>query len=93
MLGTVVNGILGGVKAFLSKVFDMLISLAEMIGEKFARIVELVLGWFDDIPEMFGGFLDFLSAIFPYIPADLMLLLTFGLAAVIFIAIIKALRR
>lgn len=93
LLGTVVNGILGGVKAFLSKVFDMLISLAEMIGEKFARIVELVLGWFDDIPEMFGGFLDFLSAIFPYIPADLMLLLTFGLAAVIFIAIIKALRR
>jgi len=42
---------------------------------------------------LFGGFLDFLGALFPYLPEEIMLLLTFGIAAVVFIGILKAVRR
>ena len=93
LLGTLVNGLLGGITSFVSAIFDGLIALANVISEKFGQVVEAVLGWFAEIPALFSGFTEFLSAVFVYIPADLMLLLSFGLAAVVFIAIIKALRR
>ena len=93
LLGTLVNGLLGGVTAFLSGILDGLIALANVISEKFSQVVELVLGWFDDIPSLFAGFLALLSAIFPFIPAEVTLLLTFGIAAIVFVGIIKAIRR
>ena len=64
-----------------------------MIGEKLAAVVDLVLSMFTEIPLLFTGFLGFLSAVFPFLPDDVMLLLTFGIAVVVFIGIIKALRR
>ena len=93
MLGTLVSGLLGGVTAFVSAVFDGLISLANVISDKFGQVVSAVLSWFAQIPELFAGFSAFLVAVFPFLPSDVMLLLTFGLAAVVFIAIIKAIRR
>lgn len=93
LLGTLVNGLLGGIAAFLTKILDGLTSLATVIGEKLLLLEETILGWFDTIPAIFSGFLAFLTAAFPFIPADIMLLLTFGLAAVVFIGIIKAIRR
>lgn len=93
LLGTVFGGLIGMLEALLGKLLDGLISLATVIGEKLSQVVEMVLGWFDEIPKMFGGFLDFLGAIFPFLPSEVMVLLTFGLAAVIFIGIIKAIRR
>ena len=93
LLGSVVAGILSLIEAVFGKLLDSMISLAEMIAGKLKQVVELVLSFFDEIPAMFGGFLGFLSAVFPFIPDDIMLLLTFGIAAVVFIGIIKALRR
>lgn len=93
LLSSVVAGILSLIEAVFGKLLDSMISLAEMIAGKLKQVVELVLSFFDEIPAMFGGFLGFLSAVFPFIPDDIMLLLTFGIAAVVFIGIIKALRR
>lgn len=93
LLGSVVAGILSLIEAVFGKLLDSMISLAEMIAGKLKQVVELVLSFFDEIPTLFGGFLGFLSAVFPFIPDDIMLLLTFGIAAVVFISIIKALRR
>lgn len=93
LLGSVVAGILSLIEAVFGKLLDSMISLAEMIAGKLKQVVELVLSFFDEIPTLFGGFLGFLSAVFPFIPDDIMLLLTFGIAAVVFIGIIKALRR
>ena len=93
LMGSVVAGILSLIEAVFGKLLDSMISLAEMIAGKLKQVVELVLSFFDEIPTLFGGFLGFLSAVFPFIPDDIMLLLTFGLAAVVFIGIIKALRR
>ena len=93
LIGSLLSGLLGMIQAVLGKILDALTSLAELIGEKLQGIVELVLSFFDAIPEMFSGFLGFLGAVFGFLPADILLLLTFGVAAVVFIGIIKALRR
>lgn len=92
-LGTIFGGLLAGAGALIGKILDALISLAQTIGEKLLALLEIVLTWFETIPQMFAGFLAFLSAIFQFLPSEVMLLLTFGLAAVVFIGIIKAIRR
>lgn len=77
----------------LGHIIDALTSLADMITNGLATVVDMVLGWFDSIPGLFSGFLGFLSAIFPFLPPEIMLLLTFGIAAIVFVGIIKAVRR
>lgn len=49
--------------------------------------------FFRKIPGLFGGFLDFLSAMFPLLRDEIWPLLTFGIAAVVFVGIIKAVRQ
>lgn len=93
LLGTLVSGLLDGLTAFFSAILDSLIALAALIGDKLVQVEMLILGWFESIPRLFTGFLGFLNAIFPFIPEEAMLLLTFGIATVTFVAIIKALRR
>ena len=68
-------------------------SLIKYLSDNLSGAVELILSFFRRIPELFGGFLNFLSAMFPYLPDDIIFLLTFGIAAVVFIGIIKAIRR
>lgn len=82
LIGAVVGGLLDG-----------LVSLANMLLGKLADVVAAIMSFFAEIPQLFTGFLGFLSAVFPFIPPEIMLLLTFGIAAVVFIGIIKALRR
>lgn len=91
--GSLGEGVLGLVEAVVSKLLDGLISLADMLMGKLKTVVETVLSIFDEIPKLFGGFLDFLAAVFPFLPPELMTILTFGIIAVVFIAIIKAVRR
>ena len=68
-------------------------NLIKYLSDNLSGAVELILSFFRRIPELFSGFLDFLSAMFPYLPDDIIFLLTFGIAAVVFIGIIKAIRR
>jgi len=81
------------IEGVLGKLLDALITLAEMLVEKLKTVVDAVLKIFDEIPKLFGGFLDFLAALFPFLPPELMTILTFGVIAVVFIGIIKAVRR
>ena len=93
LLGAVGDGVIGLLKAALEKIFDGLIALVEMIMDKLAQVVGAVLEIFEEVPKLFSGFLGFLSAVFPFFPPEIMLLLTFGIAAVVFVGIIKAIRR
>lgn len=68
-------------------------SLNLYLSEHFIGAVDLILSAFRKIPEMFTGFTAFLSAMFPFLPDEVMMLLIFGIAAVVFIGIIKAIRR
>ena len=60
--------------------------------EKLSAVIETVLNVLDEVPKLFGGFLDFLGILFPFLPSEITLLLTFGVVAVVFAAIIKAIR-
>ena len=93
LIGAIGSGALGLIDAALGKVLDALIALVEMLAEKLSTVVETILSLFDELPKIFGGFLDFLAAVFPFLPPELMLLLTFGVVAIVVIGIIKALRR
>ena len=93
LFGTLGSGLLELLGAVVGKLLDGLISLAELIAEKLVDVVNLVLGFFDEIPKLFTGFLAFLTAVFPFLPPEIMTLLTFGIAAIVFIGIVKAVRR
>jgi len=93
LIGAIGNGVISVIEGVLGKLLDALIALAEMLVEKLKTVVDAVLKIFDEIPKLFGGFLDFLAALFPFLPPELMTILTFGVIAVVFIGIIKAVRR
>lgn len=92
LLGTIALAPLKVIESLLGVILDGLISLAQLITDSLATLLELVAGWFDVIPGLFGGFVAFLSAVFVFLPEDMVVLLTFGLAAVVFIGIIRAIR-
>lgn len=91
--GTIGGGFIDIINAIAGKLLDALISLAEMMMEKFKTIVETILSIFDEVPALFGGFLNFLAAIFPFLPSEITTILTFGVIAITFIGILKAVRR
>lgn len=93
LIGTILGTIIDIISAVIGKILDALLALVEMIGDKLVAVVDLVLSFFDEIPRLFSGFLAFLTAVFPFLPEEVMLLLTFGIAVIVFIGIIKALRR
>lgn len=93
LIGSGFGGIIEIVEAILGKILDALTSLVNMITDKFKGIVESILSIFDELPALFGGFLDFLAAIFPFLPPEITSILTFGVIAITFIGILKAVRR
>lgn len=93
LFGAIGDGIIGLIEAAVGKILDALISLVEQINEKLKTVVEAILSIFDELPAIFNGFLAFLTALFPFLPPELMTILTFGVLAIVFIGIIKAVRR
>ena len=93
LIGAIGSGVIGLIEAALGKVLDALIVLVEGMMERLKTVVDAVLSIFDELPKLFGGFLDFPVALFPFLPPELMTILTFGILAVVFIGIIKAVRR
>lgn len=91
--GTIGGGFLEIIGAVAGKLLDALTKLAEMLLGKIKTVVETVLTIFDEVPALFGGFLDFLAAIFPFLPPEITSILTFGVIAITFIGILKAVRR
>lgn len=93
LIGTVLGGIIEVLAGVLSAMLEALVSLAEMLRSGIVEVVNTILSIFAEVPALFSGFLDFLSLMFPFLPSEIVLLLTFGIAAVVFIGIIKAIRR
>lgn len=93
LLGTLITGISTLLGSVLGKLLEALTSLSELILGGLGTVAETVLSLFDSVPQLFGGFLAFLSAVFPFIPEEMVTLLTFGLAAIIFVGILKAVRK
>ena len=79
--------------SFFLEVLDSLIELVEFVGGKFENLINGVLGWFDALPSLFMGFLDFIGSVFGFMPDGALLLIIFGLAIILVITILKAVRR
>ena len=92
VLGGFIDLVFGAIVTVVGKLLDWLTSLVNMLTEKLGEVIDAVLSILDEVPRLCSGFLDFLSLIFPFIPPEITMLLTFGIIAVVFIAIIKALR-
>lgn len=93
LIGSGFGGIIEIIEAILGKILDALTSLVDMLMGQLKHIVESILSIFDELPALFGGFLDFLAAIFPFLPPEITTILTFGVIAITFIGILKAVRR
>ena len=93
LLGTLGGGLVSAVGKFFEFILDSLIGLAEMLVDKGVKVIDLILSFFERIPGLFGAFPAFLAAVFPFLPEEFLLILEFGLAAVVFIGIIKWLRK
>lgn len=93
LVGDTLGGIVGLLSSVISKLLDALIALGQTILDGLTAVVGTVLAIFDEVPQLFSGFVAFLAAVFPYLPEDMITLLTFGLAAIVFVGIIKAVRR
>ena len=76
----------GGLLEFLN-------GIIKSLSDNLSGAVVLLQRFFSEIPKLFGGFLEFLSAMFPYLPDEIIFLFTFGIAALVFIGVINAMRR
>ena len=89
LLGAISDGVLSLIKTALGKILDGLISIVEMISDKLNTVVEAIFKVFDEIPGIFSGFTDFMSAVFAFVPPEIITIITFGILAVVLVAIIK----
>lgn len=76
----------GGLLEFLN-------GIIKYLSDNLSGAVALLRRFFSEIPGLFSGFTAFLAAVFPFLPDEIILLLIFGMAALVFIGIIKAIRR
>ena len=76
----------GGLLAWLN-------GLIKHLSDNLSGVVALIKRFFTEIPELFSGFTGFLAAVFPFLPEEITLLLTFGMASLVVVGVIKAIRR
>ncbi len=93
LFGAIGGGVISAIGKFVGFILDGLISLAQMLVDKGMKVIDLILSLFERIPGLFGAFPAFLAAVFPFIPEDMLLIIEFGLVAVVVIGIIKWLRK
>ena len=93
LLGTLGGGLVDAIGKAVEFLLDSLLRLARVAVDKGIQLIDLVLSFFERIPDMFGAFPQFLAAVFPFIPEEVMIILEFGLAAVVILGIIKILRK
>jgi len=93
LFGSITDGFLEVLKAFIGKLLDGLTSLLDLINSKIGTIVNSILSLFDNVPKLFTGFTAFLTAVFPFLPQEFFDILILGAALAAVILIIKMLKR
>ena len=77
-IGSVVGGIIKGLLALLAKAVEAVAG----IGELFSSFAGSVVG-------LWGGFTSFLSAVFPFLPEEFVIIIELGLILIIAAAVFK----
>ncbi|WP_101696664.1 hypothetical protein [Clostridium minihomine] len=89
LLGKLITGIASFLGSILSAIISALTSLLSIITDSLGGIVSGILSVFEQFPPLFMGFASFLTAVFPFLPTEITSLLFFGLAAVVFVGILR----
>lgn len=89
LLGKILTSIASFLGSILNAILDALTSLLTVITESLGNIVSGILSVFEQFPPLFMGFASFLAAVFPFLPTEIISLLFFGLAAVVFVGILR----
>lgn len=77
-VGDVVKGIIKGILSLLTKAVEALQGIADLFTTFVASVVEL-----------FGGFTDFLAAVFPFLPQEFFTILSLGLLLTVAAAVLR----
>ena len=93
LFGTIADGVVSMIETAVGKLLDSLTSLVEMLNEKFNAVLDSVLSLFDRVPDLFGGFTGLLSAVFPFLPQEIMDVLLLGVIAFVFAALFRYLTK
>lgn len=89
LLGKLLKGLSDFLGAILGAIFSALTSLLSVITGSLKGIVDGILAIFEQFPPLFLGFAQFLAAVFPYLPSEILSLLFFGIAAVVFVGLLR----
>lgn len=89
LLGKLLKGLSDFLGAILGAIFSALTSLLSVITGSLKSIVDGILAIFEQFPPLFLGFAQFLAAVFPYLPSEILSLLFFGIAAVVFVGLLR----
>ncbi|WP_195464915.1 hypothetical protein [Faecalispora jeddahensis] len=89
LLGKLLKGLFDFLGAILGAIFSALTSLLSVITGSLKGIVDGILAIFEQFPPLFLGFAQFLAAVFPYLPSEILSLLFFGIAAVVFVGLLR----
>ena len=93
IFGSIGEGILSLLQNALGKVLDGIISIINMLTEKLNTVLDSLFKVFDEVPAMFSGFTEFLTAMFAFIPPEIITILVFGILAIVLVAIFKIITR
>lgn len=89
LLGKLITGVASFLGSILSAIISALTFLLSIITDSLSGIVSGILSIFEQFPPLFMGFASFLVAVFPFLPTEITSLLFFGLAAVVFVGILR----
>lgn len=89
LLGKLLKGLSDFLGTILGVIFSALTSLLSVITGSLKGIVDGILAIFEQFPPLFLGFAQFLAAVFPYLPSEILSLLFFGIAAVVFVGLLR----
>lgn len=81
-LGDVLGSIFGGI-------FKFFVSFLEKVVDALKGLADIVAGLFSSVLELFGGFTDFLVAVFPFLPEEFTTILTLALVLLVAAGIIR----
>ena len=88
-LGDILSGLLAVLGEILGALVGFFLTLVTKALEALSGMLDFFIQFFEIIPTFFGSFIDFLAAMFPFLPEETITILNFGLILLIAAAIFR----
>ena len=88
-IGTIITGIFKVIGAIFGGVVEAVVNIGTSLLEALSALVDLIIRFVNDIPQLFEGFSDLVNSAFAFMPEEFTMLIIFGLLVLIIVAVIK----